>query len=95
MSRRIYEFRCTSCGAVTESLQDESLREIECPRCNDAVAIRAIVTPPRVDRLGMGAGKYASPESIDYFEKVHKQQKAIEERYEREHGDYGPRPGAD
>lgn len=43
----------------------------------------------------MGAGKYASPESIDYFEKVHKQQKAIEERYEREHGDYGPRPGAD
>lgn len=50
---------------------------------------------PRIDKLGMAVRSGATPTSIDAFERAHRQQKVIEERAEREHGDYGTAPGGD
>lgn len=94
MSKRIYEFRCSTCAGVTERYIDESVTEIDCKHCGNA-AHKAICTPPRIDRLGIGASASASPESVDYFDKVHRQQRAIEERQVAEHGSRGAAPGSD
>jgi len=91
--RRLYDFQCEN-GHVHEALEDDRLICRKCPLCQ-ADARRVILVAPRIDRLGIALGESASPESIDYFEKVHKQQKAIEEKAFENHGDYGPRPGAD
>lgn len=90
----LFDFKCSGCNHVFEELVKSDTRQIPCPECA-ATAYRAIVKPPRIDRFGIGAQRNASPESIDYFERVHKQQTRIEEAYEQEHGDYGPAPGAD
>lgn len=68
--------------------------QIPCPDC-EATARRVILRAPRIDMLAMAQGENAPPGAVDYFERVHKQQRVIEERSEMEHGDYGPRPGAD
>ncbi len=94
MSKILYDWRCSSCDLAFEELSHSSVREVVCPNCG-AIAERKLITPPRIDRLGMGAQKYASPESIDYFDRVHRQQRRIEESREAEHGDYGPAPGSD
>lgn len=39
-------------------------------------------------------GEGASPEAIKKFEKMRREQRAKEEKSQREHGDYGPSPGA-
>lgn len=90
----LYDFKCPECAQVFEELVKAGTTEAPCPDC-EATAHKVMLKPPRIDRLGMGAQASASPESIDYFERVHKQQARIEEACEREHGDYGPRPGAD
>lgn len=92
MSKRIYEFRCPL-GHVTERYIDEAEASITC-ECGE-LAVKAICTPPRIDRLGIGAQKSASPESIAYFDKVHRQQKAHEEKQVAEHGSRGAAPGSD
>ena len=90
----IFDFKCPECNHVFEELVKSDTTQAPCPVCK-ATAHKALLTPPRIDRLGMGAQRNASPESIDYFERVHKQQTRIEEAHERNHGDYGPAPGAD
>lgn len=94
MSKILYDWQCTSCDLIFEGLAPSAVTELECPVCQ-AIAKRTLVSAPRIDRLGMGATKNASPESIDYFERVHKQQRTIEESCLANHGDYGPRPGSD
>lgn len=90
----LFDFKCTQCDHTFEELVKSSVMEIPCPECGET-AKRALLTPPRVDWMSMAQGANAPVGAVDYFERVHKQQKAIEERNEREHGDYGPRPGAD
>lgn len=94
MSKVIHDFKCDHCGTVTERYIDNTVRVIDCPECGKS-AYRAFLTAPKLDWSGIGAQASASPEFIDRFEKAHKQQKAIEEKSMAEHGDYGPRPGAD
>ncbi len=94
MSKILYDWRCSSCDLAFEALSYSAVKELECPNCG-AIAKRTLVTPPRIDRLAMGAHKHASPESIDHFDRVHRQQRRIEEACEKEHGDYGPAPGSD
>ncbi len=90
----MYDYRCDN-GHVTEQIVPLAERDkaADCP-CGKA-AKRVLLTPPRIDWLAMGAQRDASPEFIDRFDRLHKQQKDKEERSAREHGDYGPRPGAD
>lgn len=49
----------------------------------------------RIDRWGMALQPGATETSIAYFERAHKQRKAIEEKRFRDHGDYGSHPGSD
>jgi len=45
--------------------------------------------------MGMALQEGASPTSVDHFERLHKQRRAIEDRRHRDHGDYGPMAGSD
>ena len=90
----LYDFRCPA-GHVTEHLLKLSQRTEpqECPTCG-AKSERVVVDPPKWD-YGRMAVNSDSPEFIDRFERSHLQQKEKERRSLEEHGDYGPRPGAD
>lgn len=90
----LYDFKCPECAQIFEELVKAGVNTAPCPECK-ATACKVMLKPPRIDWMGMGSQASASPEFIDRFEKVHKQQARIEEAREREHGDYGPRPGAD
>lgn len=95
MSRILHDFRCSD-GHVHEEYVSSECTEIPClqPGCA-LLASRVFLVAPRVDWLSLGASPSASPEAINKFEKMHKEQKAKEEKCFKEHGDYGPRPGAD
>jgi hypothetical protein len=43
----------------------------------------------------MALGTGATPTSVDYFDRIHRERKVIEERNERNHGDYGTEAGGD
>jgi hypothetical protein len=49
----------------------------------------------KIDKLGMALQDGASPTSIDYFERIHRQRKKIESAKYAEHGDYGTHAGGD
>lgn len=89
-----YDYRCQQCGSVTEALVKIADRDNPqaCPECAGK-ATRALITPPRIDWLGLGYTS-DSPEFIDRMVKRGAEQKDKEERSMRDHGDYGPRPGA-
>lgn len=93
MSKVLYDWECPSCGHTFEALASWDTRETTCPECMKTT--KRVMPAPRIGLLQMGHRHDASPEAIDHFDKLHRQQRAIEERYEREHGDYGPAPGAD
>lgn len=94
MSKILHDFKCGQCDTVRERYVDSSQDTAICSECG-GIAHRVFLTPPKLDWSGIGAQASASPEFVDKFEKVHKQQKAIEDKAMAEHGDYGPRPGAD
>lgn len=94
MSKIIHDFKCEECGTVRERYVDSQQTCAECSKCG-GTAHRVFLSAPKLDWSGIGAQASASPEFVDRFEKAHKQQKKIEERTMAEHGDYGPRPGAD
>jgi len=88
----LHDFRCPQ-GHVTESREPSHMTEILCSQC-DAKAERVFLAMPAFDygRMAMGDG---CSTAIDRFDRQHKEQRAKEEKSYREHGDYGPRPGAD
>lgn len=90
----LFDFKCPVCDHEFEELVKSGITQAPCPNCG-GTANKALLRAPRIDLLRMGSQPNASPEAIDYFERVHKQQARIEEAAERDHGDYGPRPGAD
>lgn len=88
----LFDFECAKHGRF-EDLAKPDVRQVPCPKCGrDA---QRQISPVRIDRLRIATTAGASPESIAYFDRVHRQQKAIEDRKYDEHGDYGHRPGAD
>ena len=90
----LHDFKCSECNHTFEELVKSGVTQIPCPECEET-ANRVMLKAPRIDWLSMGAQANASPEFIDHFEKVHRQQTKIEEARETEHGDYGPAPGSD
>ena len=91
-----YDYRCETCGNVHEDLVKLKDRDEpqNCPQCG-GTATRALITPPRIDWLSMVASPSAGPETLDRYDRMCRAQKEKEERSLAEHGDYGPRPGAD
>lgn len=88
----LHDFECQSCGVVTEHLVSSSVYEIDCIYCLGTTK-RVILQAAKPHWSSLAMGDSASPEAIDRFERLHKQQKAKEEKTYAEHGDYGPASG--
>lgn len=89
----LYDWRCKRCYHEFEELAKSDVFQIQCPKCSEK-ALR-IISCPRVNKTAMALQDGATETSIRYFERIHKQQKAKEERSFREHGDYGKSSGSD
>ena len=87
----LHDFECTSCGKVTEHLTTAGASHQPCECGGTAVKVILSAAKPHWSSLAMGDS--ASPEAIDRFERLHKQQRAKEAKAEENHGDYGPAPG--
>lgn len=85
-----YDFKCTECGHVDEDvfLRRTEVESYKCTKCSSPS--KRLPCVPTLDWRGLD-----SPEAARRFARVHREQKAKEEKSFREHGDYGPRPGAD
>jgi hypothetical protein len=92
MKLLMFDFECPVHGKF-EDLAKSSVKAIPCPQCK-APANR-IISPVKIDKLGMALQDGASPTSIDYFERIHRQRKKIEDAKFAAHGDYGTHAGGD
>lgn len=85
----LHDYRCTSCGAVTEHFVSGRTPAVECPKCaSEATLVFLVCAKPAW--LSLAQGENASPEAIDKFEKMHKQKADKEKKSLENHGDYGP-----
>lgn len=73
----IKEFRCPECSHEHSELVRINVQEAPCPECG-ANSSQVFLTAPRIDWGAMGAQPNVSPEFIDRFERVHKEQKEKE-----------------
>lgn len=87
----MHDFRCSN-GHVAEHAVNSSTTTLQC-QCGET-SVRVFLTAPKLDYGHMAQGESAPTTAIDKFERMHKDQRAKEERHLREHGDYGPAPGA-
>lgn len=88
----MFDWHCPAHG-LFEDLAHSDTRQTPCPRCGE-LADRQI-SAVRIDKSAMAMASGATPTSIDHFERIHRERKAIEERSYREHGDYGTHAGSD
>jgi putative FmdB family regulatory protein len=88
----MFDFLCTACDATFEELVQPEIRTTACLKCG--AESKRLISPVHLDRLGM-AMQEGMPGAVSYFEKVHRDRKAIEERTEANHGDYGKAAGSD
>lgn len=44
--RRMYEFRCSSCGEITEELTPHETKAVDCPLCGNKA--ERIISRPRI-----------------------------------------------
>jgi hypothetical protein len=89
----LHDYRCEECNGVEEHfVQRDKLLDI-CNECG-GVSHRVILTAAKPAWLRLAQGDSASPEAINRFERMHKKQKAKEDRAYAEHGDYGTAPGS-
>lgn len=84
----IHDYRCEA-GHVHEALVKWDEDSHECPECGQT-AKRVFLKLAGLNYLAMGTQKHVSPEFQDRFDKLHRDQKAKEEKSLKEHGDYGP-----
>lgn len=89
----IYSYRCTPCEEQFDELQKMADHaSCSCPSCGEPA--KQVITAVHFDVMGMGTDPNGCPTFADKFEKQMLQQKRKEEKSYREHGDYGPAPGA-
>lgn len=88
----LYDFLCPTHGLFEELVKSRK-HSIPCPTCK--ANARRQISAVRIDRTAMATQEGATPTSIDHFERIHKERRAIEERHHKEHGDYGPEAGSD
>lgn len=86
MSKLIFfEFQCEEHG-VFEDLVNPSCQTAPCPKC--ATNATRIMSAPRINHFAMAMSRSASPESIEKWDRAHRQQKAKEQKQFDAHGDY-------
>jgi hypothetical protein len=86
MSKLIFfEFQCETHG-VFEDLVNPDERQAPCPHC--ARNAPRVISAPRINHLAMAMSASASPESIEKFDRMHREQKEKEQRQYDAHGDY-------
>ena len=75
----IKEFTCNDCEHEHTELVGIEARSAPCPECggNSRQVFR---TPPKIDWGAMGVQSNVSPEFIDRFERVHKDQAEKEKK---------------
>lgn len=88
----LFDFECREHGRF-EDLVNPQETATPCPQCG--LAAPRQLSAPRIGHMQMATSASASPESIAKWDRAHRQQKAKEEKCEREHGDYGRPAGAD
>jgi len=89
----LHDFKCEECGEVEEHMCSSGDEMSICDACGGH-SHKIFLTTAKPHWLALAQGDNASPEAIDKFEKMHKQQKAKEEKSYDEHGDYGAAPGS-
>lgn len=92
MKLLLFDFLCPKCGTF-EDLAKSDVRYSPCPRCQSPAPRQ--ISAVRIDRSAMALSDSATPTSIDHFERVHRQRRAIEDKHYAEHGDYGTHAGSD
>lgn len=90
----LHDFECAKCGSVKEHFVYGNVQQVDCLDCG-GIAKKVFLVVAKPHWAALAQGDSASPEAIARFDRVHRQQKDKEDRSMREHGDYGPRPGAD
>lgn len=89
----IYSYACPACEHRFDELVPMAEREHQpCPNCGGTANQK--VTPVRFDVLGMGWDRDFATFS-DQWDRLRDDQKRKEDKVYANHGDYGPRPGAD
>lgn len=89
----LHDFECNKCGVVAEHFVYGN-DPVYCVACGSPThKVYLVVAKPHWAALAQGDS--ASPEAIARFDRVHRQQRDKEDKSYAEHGDYGPRPGAD
>jgi putative FmdB family regulatory protein len=78
-----FDFKCSEGHYHEAIVKADDLPD--CPTCGGATQ-KVFLAPPKIGWLRMAQGASAGPEFIDRFEKMHKDQKVKEEKFEREHG---------
>jgi len=81
----LYEFTCNLCEHEHTQLVKMGTQAHDCPECGGN-SRKVIRTAPNIDWGAMGAQKNVSPEFIDRFEKVHKEEAARERKLEESNG---------
>jgi hypothetical protein len=89
----IHDYRCEECNQVEEHYVSQEDQLWICDECG-GVSHRVILQAAKPHWLSLAQGDSASPEAINKFEKMHKNQKAKEDKSYAEHGDYGTAPGS-
>jgi hypothetical protein len=89
----LHDFRCTECSEVEEHYCRAGEQASVCDACG-GVSQKILRSLAKPHWSSLAQGDSASPEAISRFERMHKQQKAKEDKSYAEHGDYGAAPGA-
>lgn len=89
----LHDFRCEECDTVEEHYCSSGDELSICDACG-GISHRVFKQLAKPHWLALAQGDNASPEAVDRFERMHKQQKAKEEKTFAEHGDYGNAPGS-
>ncbi len=95
MAFLVFDYKCPSCGheEIGKVVKSHEKDDVNCPACSKDMMQRQVAAP-NLDWDSLARGENASPEAIRHFNKKRKQQREKETKSMREHGDYGPRPGA-
>lgn len=92
MSKLMYfDFLCEGCKQQFEDMVKPEEHQALCPNCH-AVGQR-IISSVRIDRSAIALTAGASPESIAHFDRIHQQQRKIEEKSYAEHRSYSSLSG--
>jgi hypothetical protein len=88
----LHDFRCVECRHTEEHFVSSDTQSVACERCGGHAG-KIFLELAKPHWAALAQGDNASPEAINRFERIHKQQTAKENKSYKEHGDYGPAPG--